>query len=744
MKEVKNEVNRRSFIKSSVLAGGGMLLGFNWLMHANPLSKDGIPVPEGVHKLNAYLKIAADGKITILAPNPEFGQNVTTSLPMIVADELDVDWQDVVVEQAPYDLDVYTRQFAGGSQSVRQGWTALRTAGATARQMLINAAASTWAVPAQEITTENGILKHASGKELPYGEMAEKAANTPVPENVPLKKPKDFKIISTSKKNVRIDDILSGKPIFGMDYKVEGMKYATVMHPPAFGLKLKTYDATEALQMPGITDIFTIDTYAEDYEQSIFDTVSFNKLIVVVGDSTWQVMQAKKKVNATWEQSGEYVQKMNMFGNRSERVIPGPLESTEDHLQKMEQKSSEPGTVRRQDGNPEEAFKNAAKIVESTYTAPFLAHNAMEPINFFADVKEDSAVLAGPLQAPQFTESTVAARLKMDPKNIDITMCRMGGGFGRRAYSHELVEVAVISQQLKKPVKLVYSREDDMTYGIYRPAYHIKFRAALDANNNLIAYHVKGGGIPESPVHENRFPAGAVEHYLVESWEIPSNITIGAFRAPRSNFMGASEQAFLDEVAIAAGKDPIDFRIELFEKALSNPVGERNDYEAQRFIDVLKLVKEKSNWLSPKENIHRGVAAYFCHNSYVAHVVDLKLEDGNPVFDKVYSAADCGIVINKDAARNMVEGAVTDGLGNVMFGKMNFKDGTPLKSNFHNYRMMRIHEAPKDIEVHFVENEKDPTGLGEPPFPPIFAAYANALSRAKNKRFYNHPLLEEV
>ncbi|MDT0678695.1 xanthine dehydrogenase family protein molybdopterin-binding subunit [Autumnicola musiva] len=744
MAKLKTSISRRSFLKTTALAGGGMMIGFNWLLYSKSKQISAEDIPEEWFNLNAYLKIAEDGTITIMAPNPEFGQNVKTSLPMIVADELDVDWDNVVVEQAPFNTELYTRQFAGGSQSVRQGWNALRTAGATARQMLVNAAGKAWNLPASEITTEKGILKHPDGKTAGYGEMAAAASKMEIPETVDLKKAENFTIISTSKKNVELPAIVSGKPLFGLDYKIEGMQYATVAHPPAFGMRLKTIDDSEARKMPGITDIFTIQVYNEDYELNIFDTVTFNKLAVVVGNSTWQVIQAKKALKLEWEPFNEYTEKMNAFGNKSERTVPSGLESTAKHYEKMETRSNEPAKVLRKDGDPENAFKNAAKVIESTYTAPFLAHNAMEPINFFADVTENKAVLAGPLQAPQFTENTVAARLGMDKENIEIIMTRMGGGFGRRAYSHELVEAAVISQKIKNPVKLFYTREADMTYGIYRPAYHINFRAALDANNNLIAYHIRGGGIPESPIHENRFPAGAVDNYLAESWELNSNITIGAFRAPRSNFMGGSEQAFLDEVAIAAGKDPIDFRIELFEKAKNNPVGKDNDYDPERYMGVLKLVRQKSKWDSPRLDVHRGVAAYYCHNSYVAHVVNLKLENDKPVFDKIYSGVDCGIVINEDAAKNMVEGAITDGLGNVMFGKMSFEEGVPQSSNFYNYKMIRINEAPKDMEVHFVQNEVDPSGLGEPPFPPIFAAFTNAYSRAKNKRFYNHPILEEV
>lgn len=324
-------------------------------------------------------------------------------------------------------------------------------------------------------------------------------------------------------------------------------------------------------------------------------------------------------------------------------------------------------------------------------------------------------------------------------------MTRMGGGFGRRAYGHYLTEAALISRKVKAPIKLIYSREDDMTYGIYRPMYTATYRAALDANKNLIGFHVKGGGIPENPVHANRFPAGAIDNYLAEGWEIPSNITIGAFRAPRSNFNAAAEQSFLDEVAEAMGKDPIDFRLELLERAKTNPVGANNDYDAGRYAGVLTLLKEKSGWGNPENRgKKRGVAAYFCHNSYAGHVVDMVIRDGQLYVEQVTSAIDCGVVINPDAATNMVQGAVVDGIGNSFYGALTLKNGATEQRNFHNYRLIRHSEAPKKIDVHFVQNDIDPTGLGEPPFPPIFGAVANALYQATGIRQYDQPFNIEI
>jgi isoquinoline 1-oxidoreductase beta subunit len=308
-----------------------------------------------------------------------------------------------------------------------------------------------------------------------------------------------------------------------------------------------------------------------------------------------------------------------------------------------------------------------------------------------------------------------------------------------------MIEAALISQQAKAPVKLIYTREDDMTYGIYRPTYTVTYRAALDVNKNLLAFHVKGGGFPESAVHANRFPAGAIDHYLAESWALPTNITIGAFRAPRSNFIAGAEQAFLDELAEAMGQDPIQFRLDLLRKAKASPVGKNNDYDADRYAGVLDLVRDKSGW-NPAEATKRarGVAAYFCHNSYAAHVVDLTVQDGQPVVERVFSAVDCGIVVNPLGAANMVEGAVIDGIGNALYGNLTFKDGATEQKNFDKYRIIRHREVPKSVEVHFVQNDIDPTGLGEPPFPPVIGALANALYKATGKRFYQQPYQPEL
>jgi len=739
---VKTTYGRRSFLKCSALAGGGMMLGFSWLASCNPSAEQIRKMPKEWFKINGYLKIGDNGMVSIMSPNPEIGQNVKTSMPMIVAEELDVDWNDVMVEQAPLNTDIFTRQLAGGSQSIRQGWEGLRMAGAAARTMLRQAAAEAWQVPFDEITSSEGVLFHqGSGKSMGYGEIASAASKIAVPTEVVLKEVKDFKIIGTSRKNVDGPNIVTGKPLYGLDYKKEGMLIAMIAHPPAFGLKIKSFDDSSARAMPGIKDVFTIKTFNEGYEKSAFDNSAFTDLLVVVGNTTWEVMNAKNALRIEWEPAPELTETMSIFGRQMSVRFPAGLESTQAHKSAMAEMAAKGGKEVRKDGDPSGAFKKAAKVIERTYTCPFLAHNTMEPMNFFAHVTDDKAEMVGPIQTPEFMERSVAERLGMSLEQVDIQMTRMGGGFGRRLYGHFLTEAAVISQKMKAPVKLIYTREDDMTFGTYRPSYHATYRAGLDENNNLIAFHVRTGGIPESPLAANRFPAGAVDNYLAEDWTIDSNITVGAFRAPRSNFIAGAEQSFLDEVAELAGRDPIDFRLELLNRAQKDPVGENNDYEAERYAGVLELVKEKSNWGEEQPNIHRGVSAYFCHNSYVAQVLDMEVISGKPVVQKVHCAIDCGIVVNPDAAINLAEGGIVDGIGHALYSQITFKEGMAEQDNFDKYRLIRNGEAPKSIEVHFVKNEIDPTGLGEPPFPPIMGAVANALYKATGTRHYDQPFL---
>ncbi len=728
MTKIKTQYNRRSFLKVSTAAGGGMLLGFSWLASCSPTPEQIRKMPDTWFDINGFLKIGDNGLVTIMSPNPEIGQNVKTAMPMIIAEELDIDWNEVLVEQAPLNTDIFTRQLAGGSQSIRQGWQSLRMAGATARHMLVMAAAKVWQVPHNEITTALGTLYHkASDKSMGYGEVAGAASKLTVPEEVVLKEPKDFNIIGSSRLNVDGPDIIQGKPLFGLDIQEEGMLTAMIVHPPAFGMKYKAANTKEILSMPGIRDAFPINIYPEGAQKQWSDGGGIAELVAIVGETTWQCMQAKKALKVEWEQVST-------------------LESSSDHEEALTKLLNTPSKVAaRKDGNVNKAFANANKVIERTYSAPFLAHNTMEPMNFFANITAEKAILKGPIQTPEFLEKTIESVLDMPIEHIDIQMTRMGGGFGRRLYGHFGVEAAVISKKMQAPIKLVYSREDDMTQGTYRPAYKVRYKAGLDAEGKLIAWHVIGAGTNDDLVFENRFPAGAVDNYLAEKHRLESNITTGAWRAPRSNFIAGAEQSFIDEVAELAGKDPIDFRLELFDRAINDPVGDpkTNDYDPKRFAGVLQLAREKSGWSSNKTNRSLGVSAYYCHNSYVAEIIDLEMDGNMPKINKVWCAVDCGIVINPLSARNQIEGGIIDGIGHATYSALSFENGKPEQQNFDTYQLIRQKQAPKEIETFFVDNGIDPTGLGEPSLPPISGALANALYKATGTRYYRQPFISE-
>ena len=718
---IKTQHNRRSFLKVSAAAGGGMMIGFSWLTRCTPASEPTIAIPNEWFDINGYIKIGDTGLVTIFSPNPEIGQNVMTSMPMVVAEELDVKWDHVVVEQGSLDEDAFKNpQFAGGSLSLKLGWDALRMAGAAGKYMLLEAAAKEWGVSGADLSASEGVITEKNGeRSISYGEIASKAVGIEVPEELELKEPKDYTLIGTYQKNVEGPKIVTGKPLFGLDYESEGMRLAMIEHPPAFGMKVKEFNQDEIKAMEGVTDAFVVDTSTE--EPIWAETNAFNQLIAIIGDSTWELMKAKKALKVDWE------------------TVSDP-ENSEMHAQWLLEGFTEGNEEEsRTDGDPDAAFAKAAKVIERTYSAPFMAHNTMEPMNFFAHVTENAAELTGPTQTPEALREASSKLLGIPEDNISVNMTRMGGGFGRRLYVHFGLEAAAISKKLGAPVKMIYTREDDMTQGTFRPAYRSTYKAGLDQNNNLIAFSVKGVGLPEGPVFPNRFPAGTVDNYQAVKLGMPTNISTGAWRAPRSHFTAGAEQSFIDEVAELAGKDPIEFRLELFERAQNNPVGEENDYDAARYAGVLELVKEKANWGANMPGIHRGVAAYYCHNSYVAQVFDVAMEAGQPKVKKVWCAVDCGIVVNYEGAKNIIEGGVVDGIGHAMYSELKFENGSSVHNNFNSYQLIRHNQAPEEIEVFFVENEIAPTGLGEPGLPPAVGALANALYKATGQRYYHSP-----
>ncbi len=703
------KTSRRNFLKLAATAGGGLVLGFHWsnseaaqlkVFESSALALDSV-------NFNSYLSIAPDGIITIFSPNPELGQNIKTSFPMVVAEELDADWAKVSVVQAALDTRKFERQLTGGSGAIPHSWERLRKAGATARQMLIEAAAKKLDVASSSLTTEKSTVIHAeSGNKLSYGELANDAAAIPVPTEVKLKDKKDFKLIGTAVKNVDNKAMITGKPLYGLDFYREGMLIAMIQRPLQFGMKIKSVDAAAAKAMPGITDV-----------------VTFKNNVAIVGKSTWAVTKARKAVKVEYE-------------------ADGAIESTSDH-NKLFKDLLDKGeaTVRRKDGDVSAAFTSAAKVITREYQCPFLSHAPMEPMNFFAHVREDGVELIGPCQLPDNSRNDTARLLGIAPEKITLELTRLGGGFGRRLKSDYVLEAAELSSLIKAPVKVIWTREDDMTGGSYRPAVRYRFSAALDANNKLIGYKLRGVGINAGNcTREDNFPSGAVDNLLIDSIEHKSPITTGAWRAPITNFLAFAEQSFIDEVAKETNQDPVKFRLDLLEKAKQSPVGAIK-YDIERMKTVIQLAAEKSGW-GTKKNVAQGFSVYFSHRSYVAQVAEVEMKGNNPVLTKIHAAADCGVVVNISGANQQVKGGVIDGLGHAMFGNVSFKEGAAEQRNFNTYRLIRMKEIP-EVDVHFVNNGIDPTGLGEPSLPPTGGAVANAYAKATGKRLYSQPFTQE-
>lgn len=702
------KASRRDFLKIAGTTAGGLFIGFNWFSCDSPkvevLSTE--EILSQAKSFNSYLSISPTGDVVIYSPNPELGQNIKTSFPMVVAEELEADWEKVRVVQANLDPGKYDRQLTGGSGAMPHSWERLRKAGATAKFVLVAAAAKTWNVPAEEITVEKGIISHkGSGKSGHFGEFVTEAAAMTAPEEVTLKDKKDFKIIGTPVKNVDAKDMYTGKPLYGLDFQREGMKHAMIQRAP-FGMKIKSVDDSAARAVSGVTDV-----------------VTFGTSVAVVGNTTWPLLKAKKLLKVEYE-------------------ADGAVESTADHDRLFADLMAKgKAEVKRKDGNVDAAFKSAAKVVTAEYQCPFLAHSPMEPENFFAHVQGDKVELVGPTQTPDRARQETATLLGIPPENVTVEITRLGGGFGRRLRADYVIEAVEVSRAINAPVKVTWSREDELTGGAYRPAVRYRFEAALDANGTMIGYKLRGVGMNAgNTTRENNFPSGAVENVLIESIEHKSTITTNAWRAPITNFLAYAEQSFLDEVALEAGKDPVDLRLELLNRAKTNPVGELG-YDVDRMIGVVKTAAEKSNWGKNPE-VKQGFSVYFSHRSYVAQVADIEVQSGSPILKKITAVTDCGMVVNPTGANHQVRGGIVDGMGHAMYTNLTFENGVPKQRNYDTYRLIRMKEVP-EIDTHFVDSGFDPTGLGEPALPPTGGAIANAIFAATGRRLRSQPFIEQ-
>ncbi|WP_281613416.1 molybdopterin cofactor-binding domain-containing protein [Flammeovirga sp. SubArs3] len=699
---MSKSINRRNFLKLSLLASGGLLIGVGCTSEAESKMPTSIEDLDFQH-FNAFIEMAKTGHVIIYSPNPEIGQGVKTAMPMIVAEELDVAWENVTVKQAPLSKD-FNRQVAGGSQSIRQTFPTLRNAGASVKMMLLTAAAQQWKVDVSTCKAEQGVITNANGDKLKYGEVLEAAVKLPVPENAPLKDAKDFKLIGTAVKNVDIKPILKGQPLYGVDYREEGMKYAAIARPP-FGATLKSFDDTEAKKVQGVEQIF-----------------SFDNKIAVVGKNTWAVFQGKSKLDIQWDNL-QSSQDTDVFDKKMDAILK---------KSKLD--------VRSKTGNYASARAKADQLLERTYEAPFLPHNTMEPMNFFADVTGEKIRLVGPTQVPESSAKTVAKMFNKEVEDVSVDMTRMGGGFGRRLSTDFVEDTAMVSSLAKAPIKLMYQREDDMSVGQYRPKVKYKVEAAIK-NGKVTGYHIKEAIVNNrgmSWVLPKYFPFGAIENYKAESESVDADVTTLWWRAPITNFLGFATECFMDDLALTLKKDPIDLRMELLEQAKGK---DKIPYDPERMQNTIQLVKEKSNWGKPKPGISQGFSCYYSHNSYVAEVCEIEMKGDKPVAKKVYAAVDCGIVINTSGAKNQIEGAIIDGIGHAMYGDMAIKNGVAQSQNFDTYKLIRMMDTPI-VETFFVDSNEAPTGLGEPGMPPSSPAFANAVKKATGKRWLKQPFFD--
>ena len=718
-------IGRRDFLRATALAGGGLLQA--WY----PESEAQSPAPQPAPALspNAFICVAPDGSVTIMAKNPEVGQGVRTSLPMLIAEELDVDWKDVKVVQADLDESKYGQQRAGGSTSTPNNWVPLRRVGAAGRAMFIAAAAETWNVPEAELTTASGkVIHQPTNRTASYGALASKAATLTPPDlsKVGFKDPKDYTILGTPARSVGIADVVTGKPVFSSDMTVPGMLWAVYEKCPVFAGKAVDANLDEIKALPGVRHAFILEGTKV--------LGGLHSGVAVVADSFWQANTARKKLRVTWDEGETGKESSAWYQQRADELFQQP-----------------PTLVLRRDGDPEKAMQSASQVVESRYSFPFLSHAQMEPTNCLAHYQDGQLELWTPSQAPAQGRSEIAALLGIPESAIRVHLMKAGGCFGRRLDNDYALETALISKTIGAPVKLMWTREDDMGHDHYRAANFHYLKGGLDAAGKLIAWknHFVSFGDGRqfgraAGMTTPQVPGGFIPHYGMSASVIASGVPLGPMRAPGNNGITWVFQSFLDELAHAAGKDPVEFRLEILRSTRVRSSDSRDpEVDAERTIGVLRMVVEKSGWTARQKlpaGTGRGIAVLDNHG-FAATVADVRVDAANQVrVDKIWTVLDVGSqIVNTSAAVNMVQGGVIEGMSQMLW-EIAIAKGRAVQTNFHQYPPIRMAQAPPQIEVHFLKTGHSPTGLGEPMLPPVLPAIANAIFAATGKRIRALPL----